>query len=112
MGARDFRRRCWTPMAKSSCACATVRCHVRSKRTATAYIGQGGLKLTRRRGFVDTDDVVEQKGDRLLLQLPPRGVINVGGLKVHPEEVEQVINEHSEVRMSRAAPGAVRSWAT
>ena len=28
------------------------------------------------------------------------GVINVGGLKVHPEEVEAVINAHPWVRMS------------
>ena len=27
-------------------------------------------------------------------------MINVGGLKVHPEEVEEVINRHPEVRMS------------
>jgi acyl-coenzyme A synthetase/AMP-(fatty) acid ligase len=29
------------------------------------------------------------------------GVINVGGLKVHPEEVEGVINGHLSVQMSR-----------
>ena len=28
------------------------------------------------------------------------GVINVGGLKVHPEEIEAVINSHPAVRMS------------
>ena len=28
------------------------------------------------------------------------GIINVGGLKVHPEEVEAVINSHPRVRMS------------
>ena len=28
------------------------------------------------------------------------GVINVGGMKVHPEEVEAVINRHPRVRMS------------
>ena len=27
-------------------------------------------------------------------------MINIGGLKVHPEEVESVINLHSDVRMS------------
>jgi acyl-coenzyme A synthetase/AMP-(fatty) acid ligase len=30
------------------------------------------------------------------------GIINIGGLKVHPEEIEAVINRHAEVRMSRA----------
>jgi len=46
---------------------------------------------------------VEQKGDRCFFKGRRAGVINVGGLKVHPEEVEQVINEHSEVRMSRVS---------
>ncbi|WP_456686614.1 AMP-binding enzyme, partial [Bradyrhizobium sp. P5_C11_2] len=30
------------------------------------------------------------------------GIINIGGLKVHPEEVEAVINRHASVQMSRA----------
>src|SRR5262249_1080280 len=30
------------------------------------------------------------------------GIINIGGLKVHPEEIEAVINRHPDVRMSRA----------
>ena len=29
-------------------------------------------------------------------------IINIGGLKVHPEEIEAVINAHPDVRMSRA----------
>jgi len=28
------------------------------------------------------------------------GIINIGGLKVHPEEVEAAINRHPSVRMS------------
>jgi len=28
------------------------------------------------------------------------GIINVGGLKVHPEEIEAVINRHPDVRVS------------
>ena len=32
------------------------------------------------------------------------GIINVGGLKVHPEEVEGVINRHPQVRMSLVHP--------
>ena len=77
--------------------------HVRSKRTATAYIGRDDLKLLDDNGFVDTDDMVEQKGDRCFFKGRRTGVINVGGLKVLPEEVEQVINEHSKVRMSRVS---------
>ena len=28
------------------------------------------------------------------------GIINVGGLKVHPEEIETIINRHPDVQMS------------
>jgi acyl-coenzyme A synthetase/AMP-(fatty) acid ligase len=36
------------------------------------------------------------------LIMPSRrdGMINVGGLKVHPEEVEAVLNRHPQVRLS------------
>ena len=77
--------------------------HVRSKRTATSYIGRDDLKLLDDEGFVDTDDIVEQRGDRCFFKGRRAGVINIGGLKVHPEEVEQVINEHRDVRMSRVS---------
>ena len=51
-------------------------------------------------GFVDTGDMVELRGDRYYFVGRRDGVINVGGLKVHPEEVEAVINRHPSVRMS------------
>ncbi len=77
--------------------------HVRSKRTAISYIGRDNLKLLDDEGFVDTDDMVEQRGDRCFFKGRRTGVINVGGLKVHPEEVERVINEHRDVHMSRVS---------
>jgi acyl-coenzyme A synthetase/AMP-(fatty) acid ligase len=73
---------------------------IRSNRTATRYIGRDDLRLADDEGFVDTDDVVELRGDRYFFKGRRAGVINVGGLKVHPEEVEQVINSHGGVRMS------------
>src|SRR2546428_11233925 len=51
-------------------------------------------------GFVDTGDIVERRGDRYYFLGRRSGVINVGGLKVYPEEVEAVINRHPAVRMS------------
>jgi acyl-coenzyme A synthetase/AMP-(fatty) acid ligase len=77
--------------------------HIRSTRTAVSYIGRDDLKLRDDDGFVDTDDMVEQKGDRCFFKGRRAGVINVGGLKVHPEEVERVINAHDKVRMSRVS---------
>ena len=51
-------------------------------------------------GFVDTGDMVELRGDRYFFAGRHGGIINIGGLKVHPEEVEAVINRHPSVRMS------------
>ena len=53
-------------------------------------------------GFVDTGDMVELRGERYHFVGRRGGIINIGGLKVHPEEVEAVINRHPSVRMSRA----------
>jgi acyl-coenzyme A synthetase/AMP-(fatty) acid ligase len=51
-------------------------------------------------GFVDTGDMVERRGDRYYFLGRRSGLINVGGLKVYPEEVEAAINRHPAVRMS------------
>ena len=45
-------------------------------------------------GFVDTGDMLELRGDRYYFAGRREGIINVGGQKVHPEEVEAVINRH------------------
>lgn len=59
------------------------------------------MALVDAEGFVDTGDMVEQRGDRFYFLGRRTGVINVGGLKVYPEEVEALINSHPAVRMSR-----------
>jgi acyl-coenzyme A synthetase/AMP-(fatty) acid ligase len=46
--------------------------------------------------------MVELRGDRYHFVGRRGGIINIGGLKVHPEEIEAVINRQPEVRMSRA----------
>jgi acyl-coenzyme A synthetase/AMP-(fatty) acid ligase len=74
---------------------------IRSKRTAHAYIGRYAAALLDADGFVDTGDMVELRGDRYHFVGRRGGIINIGGLKVHPEEIEAVINRHAEVRMSR-----------
>jgi acyl-coenzyme A synthetase/AMP-(fatty) acid ligase len=75
---------------------------IRSKRTAHAYVGRQAAALTDADGFVDTGDMVELRGGRYHFVGRRGGIINIGGLKVHPEEIEAVINRHAEVRMSRA----------
>ncbi|MDI3567014.1 class I adenylate-forming enzyme family protein [Bradyrhizobium sp. Arg816] len=75
---------------------------IRSTRTARAYIGRNAAALTDDDGFVDSGDIVELRGDRYYFVGRRGGIINIGGLKVHPEEIEAVINRHANVRMSRA----------
>jgi len=75
---------------------------IRSRRAAHAYVGRQAAALTDAEGFVDTGDMVELRGARYHFVGRHGGIINIGGLKVHPEEIEAVINRHAEVRMSRA----------
>ncbi len=74
---------------------------IRSARNAVRYLGadqQGSLAAAD--GFVDTGDMVERRGDRYYFLGRRSGLINVGGLKVYPEEVEAAINRHPAVRTS------------
>jgi acyl-coenzyme A synthetase/AMP-(fatty) acid ligase len=73
---------------------------VRSRRAAEGYVGAPHLALLDPDGFVDTGDLVERRGDRFYFVGRRGGLINVGGLKVAPEEVEAVINRHPAVTMS------------
>jgi acyl-CoA synthetase (AMP-forming)/AMP-acid ligase II len=74
---------------------------IRSQRAAHAYVGRRAGALTDQEGFVDTGDMVELRGDRFHFVGRRGGIINIGGLKVHPEEIEAVINRNDGVRMSR-----------
>lgn len=73
---------------------------VRSSRTADRYLGENPPVLKDAEGFVNTGDVLELRDGRYHFQGRYDGVINVGGLKVHPEEVEAVLNSHPQVRLS------------
>jgi acyl-coenzyme A synthetase/AMP-(fatty) acid ligase len=85
---------------------------IRSDRTALGYLVEalesefadpiGGVlqSIVDADGFVDTGDIIERRGDRCMFLGRRTGVINVGGNKVYPEEVEAAINRHPAVRMS------------
>jgi acyl-coenzyme A synthetase/AMP-(fatty) acid ligase len=77
---------------------------IRSSRTASRYVGMQQPELLDPEGFVDTGDMVELSGARYSFAGRKGGIINIGGLKVHPEEVEAVINRHPQVRMSLVRP--------
>jgi acyl-coenzyme A synthetase/AMP-(fatty) acid ligase len=73
---------------------------IRSGRTASGYLGRPDNRLTDAECFVDTGDMIAERNGRYYFVGRGDGVINVGGRKVHPEEVEAVINRHPSVYMS------------
>lgn len=73
---------------------------IRSSRNAARYLGEGVAPVIGADGFVDTGDLVELIEGRYHFRGRRGGVINVGGLKVFPEEIEAVLNADARVRMS------------
>jgi len=72
---------------------------IRSARTAAQYLG-AAAPLPGEDRYVDTGDMVELEAGRYYFRGRKGGIINVGGLKVYPEEVESVLNADPRVRMS------------
>jgi acyl-coenzyme A synthetase/AMP-(fatty) acid ligase len=77
---------------------------IKSPGNATRYLGEGAPPIKDAEGFVDLGDRLELRNGRWYFVGRSGGIINVGGLKVHPEEVEAVINSHPRVRMSLVKP--------
>jgi acyl-coenzyme A synthetase/AMP-(fatty) acid ligase len=73
---------------------------IRSAGIAVGYLNRETSPIADTEGFVDTGDIVQLRGERYYFLGRKSGVINVGGLKVHPEEVEAAINRHPKVRAS------------
>jgi len=92
------------PVAGVEMALEDGTLRIRSDGNAIDYLGENGAAhvkpLKDPRGFVDTGDQLELREGRYHFIGRSGGVINVGGLKVHPEEVEAAINSHPWVRMS------------
>jgi acyl-CoA synthetase (AMP-forming)/AMP-acid ligase II len=74
---------------------------IRSPRTALRILGTDE-PVADPDGFVDTRDIVERRGARCYFAGRRDGIINSGGNKVHPEEIEALLNGHPRVEMSRA----------
>lgn len=72
---------------------------IRSRGNARCYLGENSPLLKNSAGWVDTGDLLEMRDGRYYFCGRRDGVINVGGLKVHPEEVESVLGRHPQVRM-------------
>jgi acyl-coenzyme A synthetase/AMP-(fatty) acid ligase len=89
------------PGAKVNLTVTGDTLHVRSGGNAHGYVGEDARSFQQGSdGAVDTADRVEVRAGRYYFLGRQDGVINVGGLKVYPEEIEAVINSHPWVRMS------------
>lgn len=89
---------CNTPNVEMKIEEGSLR--IRSARNASCYLGANAPALKDMDGFVDTGDMLDLRDGRYHFVGRRDGVINVGGLKVHPEEIEAVINRHPAVQMS------------
>lgn len=76
---------------------------LRSGGSGRCYLGADAPALKSADGFVDTGDRLELRNGRYHFMGRSGGIINVGGQKVHPEEVEAVINSLPGVHISRVA---------
>lgn len=65
---------------------------LRKANIPTHYLGSD-RQLTMQNGFVDTGDLVTVGDERVYFRGRANGAINVGGNKVMPEEVEEVIRQ-------------------
>ena len=74
------------------------RLWVRPPGPKSDYLGSESLRRDVD-GFIDTLDRVEVEGDRVLFLGRDNGLVNIGGVKVQPEEVERVIYELPEVSL-------------
>jgi len=76
------------------------RLWVHNPAVSAKYVGSEE-GFARKDGFIDTGDAVERLGDRFIFRGRANGAINVGGNKVLPEEVEQVLLSHPQVTSAR-----------
>jgi len=72
---------------------------LRSPGAALEVLGGGPVRDLQ--GFVDTNDVVRFDNGRFYFEGRRDQVINVGGDKFYPEEIEAILNRHPNVRISR-----------
>lgn len=76
------------------------RLQIKNAEVVTTYVGTED-RFGAEDGWIDTGDNVERVGDRVVFLGRASGVINVGGNKVHPEEVERLLLTHPAIQAAR-----------
>jgi len=72
---------------------------VKSDNLAETVLGVSDFRDSE--GYVDTGDLVQLREGRYYFLGRASGLINVGGNKVYPEEIEQVLLQHPGVKLAR-----------
>lgn len=75
--------------------------YIRSNHGMSGYVGAGEVVHKDSEGWLATGDLVKIEGDRILFMGRRSETINVGGVKVHPVEVENVILAVDQVKLAR-----------
>lgn len=70
--------------------------HIKAQNQQQEYVGHSE-RLFDSEGYINTGDLVEVREDRVYFVGRANGTINVGGIKVSPEEVEAVIRDCDNV---------------
>jgi acyl-coenzyme A synthetase/AMP-(fatty) acid ligase len=88
---------------------AGVRLEIRD---GVLFVDAPGSSVASPDGFVCTGDLVEIRGDRVLFAGRASGLVNVGGDKVLPERVEEVLRRHHAIHDAVVIPrrSAVTGW--
>jgi acyl-CoA synthetase (AMP-forming)/AMP-acid ligase II len=76
---------------------------VRSPRAMEAYLEGTSSAAQAKDGWLVTNDLVEERGDRIVFLGRADSVINVGGAKVSPDEIEAVLLEVEGVLETRVS---------
>jgi acyl-coenzyme A synthetase/AMP-(fatty) acid ligase len=74
---------------------------VRSPRGMKRYVARAAAPVLTEDGWLMTGDLVEQVGDRVYFSGRQDTMLNVGGAKVRPEEVEEVLFSFTEIADAR-----------
>ncbi len=70
---------------------------VRSPLNALGYLDRTRIPVAAEDGFVETGDLLTLQDGRYYFAGRRSGQVNIGGRKVHPEEVEAILYEHPAV---------------
>ena len=73
---------------------------VKNEKMPLKYLGEKN-SLRTKDGWISTGDRVNISGDRIYFLGRESGIINSGGNKIHPEEIEQLLLSHPNVACAR-----------